>query len=126
MTILDWTAIACGLFSGILKGWQDKIMAHGDMDADSERKYKQPKEMVMFSEMSGIARWYYTTYKLKYLERFPLSATLLVSLTSWWHFAGMLRVGIVYLMIFLLTGSWWVLFIAVLLRLHGFHLVYSR
>lgn len=50
-----------------------------------ERKYKGTPELGMH-HIAAPNNWYYNFFKVKYKERFPLSATLLVFLTDAPHF----------------------------------------
>lgn len=66
--------------TGIFKGLADRELFHRGYCTSEHwaNKYAQPLE-------EAPDTWYYRTFDLKYKEAFPLSATLLVSLTDKWH-----------------------------------------
>lgn len=67
------------------------------------RKYKFPLD-------SNVNNWYYRFFKIKYKERFPLSATFLVFLTDGYHLNQALFMLFVSLSVtFALGFSWWLL-----------------
>ena len=64
--------------------WMDLLeMKRGFWDDDSYlRKYKLTPESTVIKAPDT---WYYRFFKIKYKERFPLSATFLVSITDSYH-----------------------------------------
>lgn len=89
ITILSFISFALGVFCFSVK----ELQAHGKLkwvkdghpfwDQDSwERKYASDDEGHILPAPDN---WYYRFFKIKYKERFPLSATLLVSLTDGAH-----------------------------------------
>lgn len=62
-----------------------------------KRKYKQPLQ-------PAPNNWYYSVNVLKYHERFPLSGSLLISLTDSYHFFQMLAVALICLSLAILTN----------------------
>ena len=96
-----------------------QLQLHGKLSEDEtgfwgndswRNKYKYPADKALFEYGKG---WYYRLFKIKYKERFPLSATLLVSLTDGYHlmqlfFKGLLCVAIVF---YTPLFGWWDLLI---------------
>jgi len=75
------------------KGLQDAIMASGKGFL-WQKKYEWP-----FVSIDTLPKWYKVYHQmvgLKYKEKFFLSGSLLVSLSDWWHFVGLLRHSIVF------------------------------
>lgn len=67
-----------GAKDGFKKRWLNKSFSY-------IYKYKQPQQIC------EKAPWYYLfLYKPDYIEKFPYSSTLFVSLTDEWHFAQLL------------------------------------
>jgi hypothetical protein len=70
---------------------------------------------------------YNKVFKLKYQERFPLSATLLVFLTDGYHLTQFIAVNSLLLEIALLTHQTLTTYLTVWIVWHvGFHLTYYR
>lgn len=85
----------------ILKGLQDYVMInHSNSWKD---KYKQPLKPIP----KGFYGLYHRINGLSYYERFPLSGTLLVSLTDWWHLLGFARFWLIYYVIYTEIGITW-------------------
>lgn len=82
--------VAVVLTCGLLKGALDKS-SRGDYNNVYFNKEHSWKNKWALTPTKGIVRnykrpWYYLgLYKPKYIERFPYSSTLLVSLTDGWH-----------------------------------------
>lgn len=71
---------------GAFKGFSDKVMQLGETAESSENKYKLDGEgKKIAAPTSGISGLYYKMNNLKFKEKFPFSATLLVWLTDRWH-----------------------------------------
>jgi hypothetical protein len=72
------------------------------------RKYKFPLE-------SYQGNWYYRFFKIKYKERFPLSATFLVNLTDGYHLMQSLSFLSLSVCVSLLSGiTFWYVWLGVL------------
>lgn len=89
-TILSFLSFALGVFCYSIKELQshNKLRwmsdVYGFWDENSyRRKYKETKPEGWVIDAPN--NWYYRFFKIKYKERFPLSATLLVSLTDGAH-----------------------------------------
>jgi hypothetical protein len=73
-------------------------------------------------------RTFYTRlFNVKYKERFPLSSTLLVFLTDYYHAGQFLTIKALTLALALQTNNWLLTFIAASVLYHiGFHLTYYK
>lgn len=81
MTILALLLLA---LSGYCVGAQDDELFNRKYTTSRDRrnKYAEDERGALIPAPGG---WYYKLFKLKYKERFPLSATALVWLTDRWH-----------------------------------------
>jgi hypothetical protein len=100
-------------------------MQHGNYirafwDEDSYlRKYKLTNEGTVIVAPQN---WYYRFFKIKYKERFPLSATFLVAFTDGMHLMQFFFLLFISLSVALLIGfNWWTL----LLVWSGIHIVHA-
>jgi hypothetical protein len=73
-----------------LESWKNK---YGRWTLTNHKVYSDT-----FKEGS-FKRWYYNTFRLKYIERFPGSATIFVFLTDGWHLSQFFRVLFIMLAI---------------------------
>lgn len=122
---------------GIFKGKQDFSMRSGK-GFNPKAKYKLPltysMNMPEDTYFQRLYKKYHKWKRLEYVEKFPLSATLLVNYTDKWHRDGLYRNVIVVLseLIILLYvfGISWIIpiyFVALYLAyMGGFELTYTR
>lgn len=77
----------------------------------SDRKYESWKRSgIVIDKVQAPNTWYYRFFKIKYKERFPLSATLLVFLTDGYHLTQFLFFLFLSLSITFAIGfDWWLL-----------------
>lgn len=94
LTVILCIAIAATAHAFIsrMKFYSDEYKPHSFFGSDSwRRKYKRHKQSNDFIYLTlpapekGLAGWYYRFFRIKYKERFPLSATVLVFLTDGYH-----------------------------------------
>lgn len=79
------TILLCLLLGGFFNRKADNLIFYGGYCTDQgqyDAKYAKDGDG---NKTAAPDNWYYRFYKLKYKEAFPLSATLLVSLTDPWH-----------------------------------------
>ena len=115
-------ALVIIIWEGLFKGMQDSIMRSGH-GFKWENKYKQPFENVS-SMKPGWYKVYHDFYRLPYKEKFPFSATALVSLTDSWHTMGLVRFAGLAIGLSVIT-TWWFFIAAFALRSIAFHLTYT-
>lgn len=72
--------------------------------------------------------WYYKTFNVVYMERFPLSATALVFLTDGWHFSQWMMFNCYSLAISLALPYHWLYSFVIIRVLAGllFNLMYNK
>lgn len=94
LTVILCIAIAATAYAFLsrIKFYSDSIKPHSFWGSESwKRKYKKhpASNDVIFLTLppieKGIWGWYYKFFGIKYRERFPLSATVLVFLTDGYH-----------------------------------------
>jgi hypothetical protein len=117
---LSSLALAIGFYSvgqlvnqGKLKWSKEGRLLRGFWDDDSYlRKYKLTPESTV---MKAPENWYYRFFKIKYKERFPLSATFLVNLTDGYHLMQSLSFLSLSVCVSLLSGiTFWYVWLGVL------------
>jgi hypothetical protein len=107
-------AIGCYTLSqlhqhGRLK-WVTK--GHGFFGENSYlRKYKNGHaDKSKFQVMVPLDNWYYNLFKVKYREAFPLSSTILVFTTDFYHLAQFMFFNFLSLSVAIALGfAWWTL-----------------
>lgn len=81
----------------------------------SNRKYKKDwsKDPLGYDVFKAPNTWYYRFFKIKYKERFPLSATLLVSLTDGSHLmqTALKLLFCISIVTYSIPFSWWMVLI---------------
>lgn len=94
LQILSFISFALGVFCFSIK----ELQSHGKLkwldkptgfwgELSYERKYKKEEGHLLQPRNPN---WYYRFFKIKYTEKFPLSATLLVSFTDGYHLCQLL------------------------------------
>lgn len=88
----------------------------------SDRKYDLWKRSgIMIDKVQAPKNWYYRFFKIKYKERFPLSATALVFLTDGYHMCQFLMFLFLSLSITFAIGFDWYLLAGVWTGIHFVH-----
>lgn len=107
--------------------WQKGVYGFWD-EKSHYRKYKKDwsKDPLGYDRFPPPDNWYYRFFKIKYKERFPLSATFLVTFTDGYHLMQFLFLLFLSSSITLFIGFDWWLLLCVWSGIHIIHfLVYK-
>jgi hypothetical protein len=94
LSIINIIAISCIVIGGIMKAFMD-LSSEGnlpwkpkwffDKSVSWKAKWKLDKQHNLIPATKGDNWWYFGIIKPKYKEKFPLSSTLLVFISDFWH-----------------------------------------
>lgn len=115
------TSLVLVAIIGFSKGMQDRAMKTKN-GFNPMGKYHKDKIPVYQIE-STVYRKYHEFFNLSYKEKFPFSATALVSLSDAWHFYGLIGHLALIALTVINIGTWGLL--VPVLRSIGFHTGYT-
>lgn len=92
-----WLSLVCLALAGIAKGYLDSIADNGTKSEQWVNKWKNVNEGLSLDYRKKYHWWYFGLYvPAQYLEKFPFSSTILVSLTDKWHLAQLIMLRFFY------------------------------